>query len=156
MVIIRQKKFSSTSDELASVSPGIALAGTGYLGSKLVSKFDKKKIKEAKKHYEEGKEAIKRAEEKLDTEGKKIRKKLERAKSEKTKEARAKELKTLTRKVEEAKQNATGRYRKAVKTIEKAKKNKKIGKGVAIGTAVTGTGLALLGHAMNKENKIQD
>jgi hypothetical protein len=29
MVIIRQKKFSSTSDELASVSPGIALAGTG-------------------------------------------------------------------------------------------------------------------------------
>jgi len=157
MIILRQKEFSvSTSDELAAVSPGIALAGTGYLGSKLISRSDKKKVKEAKKHYEEGKEAIKRAEEKLDTEGKKIRKKLERAKSEKTKEARAKELKTLTKKVEEAKQNATGRYRKAVKTIEKAKKNKKIGKGVAIGTAVTGTGLALLGHAMNKENKIQD
>ncbi len=153
MIILRQKKFSSTSDELTAVSPGIALAGTGYLGSRLISRSDKKKVKEAKKHYEKGKEAVKRAEEKLDTEGKKIRKKLERAKSERTKEARAKELKTLTRKVEEAKQNATGRYRKAVKTIEKAKKNKKIGKGIAIGTAVTGTGLALLGHAMNKENK---
>ena len=142
MIILRQRNFSSTSDELAAVSPGIALAGTGYLGSKLISRSDKKKIKEAKRHYEEGKEAVKRAELIL-----------ERAKSEKTGEAHGKELKTLAREVEDAKQNATGRYQKAVKTIEKAKKNKKIGKGIAIGTAVTGTGLALLGHAMNKENK---
>lgn len=127
------RTYSDAGDEIAAVSPGIVIAGSGYLGHKLVEKSDKKKIKEAhKKFMEKGKE-IKELED--------IKRKTGKLSDE------------LSRKLDIAKGQRKSWGKLTRDAINKSGKHKNISKKVALGTAALGGTISLLGHAANKENK---
>lgn len=176
MRILRNKTFSDKKDnELAYIAPGLAVAGTGTAASQIIPRVDLKRVKKVKKDLEEGRKEIRATknhkvfqehfiDEDLQKEVSRLEKKRNNLKTSKgrskyndqiskvKKEAQDKKTE-LGKKIEKAKDHVKHLENKKEKVLKIAKRNKKIMKPLAIGSAVVGSGTAIIGHEINKHNK---